>query len=129
MIPKEFRDLLTEKHIAHLATVNPDGSPQISPIWIDYNEEKELVIFNTARGRIKERNILANDQVALSIRDNSNPYRYLLIQGKVVDINEEGADDHIGQLGMRYMDKKFPVIPGDTRIIISIKPHKVVVNE
>jgi PPOX class probable F420-dependent enzyme len=128
MIPEKYRDLLTNKHIAHLATVNPDGSPQISPIWIDYNEEEEFVMFNTARGRIKERNILNNNQVALSIRDNNDPYRYLLIQGKVVDINENGAANHIGQLGMRYMNKEFPVAPGDTRIIVSIKPHKVVVN-
>ena len=128
MIPKEFRDLLTEKHIAHLATVNPDGSPQISPIWIDYNEEKELVMFNTARGRIKERNILNNNQVALSIRDNNNPYRYLLIQGNVVDINENGARDHIGQLGVRYIDKVFSPPEEEIRIIISIKPTKVVVS-
>ncbi len=129
MIPDSHMDLLLEGHVAHLATVNPDNTPQVSPIWVDY--DGEFVLFNTATGRKKYRNIERNRAVALSITDKSNPYRYLLIQGEVVekDFDQEKARKHIAMLGIRYYGQEF--IPPETeeRVILKIKTKHVHISD
>jgi PPOX class probable F420-dependent enzyme len=107
-IPEGFLDLLTtKKAFAHLATLMEDGSPQVSPVWIDFDGTH--VIVNSARGRVKDKNLRIRPLVALSISDPDNPYRYLGIRGKVVEITETGADDHIDKMAMKYMGlEKYP---------------------
>ncbi|GAB4560524.1 MAG: PPOX class F420-dependent oxidoreductase [Anaerolineae bacterium] len=125
-IPQEFMDLLTEKKaFAHLATVMPDGTPQVSPVWFDW--DGECIRVNSARGRQKDRNMRRFPHVALSIQDPDNPYRYIGIRGQVVEITEEGADAHIDALAKKYMgvDRYPGHTPEETRVIYRIRPERV----
>lgn len=126
MIPTEFNDLLTQKKVfATLATLMPDGSPQATPIWFDYVDGK--LRFNTARGRIKDRNMGRDARVALSIVDPDNMYRHIQIRGRVVNVTESGADAHIDSLAKKYLDKdSYPFRrPGEVRVIYEIEPTSV----
>jgi PPOX class probable F420-dependent enzyme len=124
-IPESFRDILDKKTLAHLATTGKDGSPQVSPVWID--REGDTLIVNSAKGRVKDRNMRANARVALSATDPDNPYRALMIQGKVVKITEEGADAHIDKMAKKYLGKdKYPFrSPSEVRVKYYIEPLKV----
>jgi PPOX class probable F420-dependent enzyme len=126
-IPEAFLDLLTtKKAFAHLATLMKDGTPQVSPIWIDFDGTH--VIVNSAVGRQKDKNMRARDKVGLSITDPDNPYRYLGIQGRVVQITEEGADSHIDKMAMKYMGiEKYPHRrnSSEVRCLYKIEPLKV----
>src|ERR1700722_1114698 len=107
-IPAKFLPVMNEKKsFAHLATVMPDGSPQVTPVWFVYTANKIRV--NTARGRIKDRNMTKNARVALSITDPDNPYAHIAIRGKIVSVTEDGADAHIDSLTQKYMGQpKYP---------------------
>jgi PPOX class probable F420-dependent enzyme len=123
MIPEKFLDLLTEKKaFANLATVMPDGSPQVTPVWVDYADGKVRV--NTARGRVKDKNMTLGAKVALSVLDPENPYRYLQVRGQVSGITEDGADAHIDALAKKYLGKdKYPYRqPGEVRVLYTIEP-------
>ena len=85
-----YRDILDKKGFAHLATVGTDGRPQVTPVWVDFDGAHVRV--NTARGRVKDRNLTSNPRVALSVQDPDNPYRYVQIRGRVVEMTEQGAD-------------------------------------
>jgi PPOX class probable F420-dependent enzyme len=125
-IPETFRDLLTtKKAFANLGTVMADGTPQVTPTWIDFDGTH--VIVNSAKGRLKDKNLRARPQVGIAISDPENPYRYLGIQGKVVEITEEGADEHIDKMAMKYMGKdKYPLRrPDEIRCLYKIEPLKV----
>lgn len=126
-IPETHADLLAKekKAFAHLATVNADGTPQNTPVWIDYDGQH--LLFNTARGRVKDRNLTRDPHVALSIQDPDQPYRYLQIQGRVVGTTEEGADAHIDALAKKYMGvDRYPMhTPTEKRVIYKIEPEKV----
>ncbi len=122
-IPPSFADLVTQKKaFAHLATLMPDGTPQVTPVWFDTADGKVRV--NTAKGRIKHRNMQQNAAVALAIIDPANPYRYLQIRGKVARVTEEGAAAHIDHLAKKYMGvDKYPFgQPGEERVIFEIEP-------
>ena len=95
-IPEAFRDLFQKRAFAHLATIMPDGTPQVTPVWCDY--DGVYIRINTAKGRVKDRNMRRNPQVALEIMDPDNPYRYLAVRGRVAEITENGADAHIDLL-------------------------------
>ena len=116
--------LLRRPLIAHLATVMPDGSPQSTPIWID--TDGEAVIFNTAKGRVKHRNIERNPAVAISFVDDQNPYRMVEIRGDA-EVVEEGADDHIDAMAKKYLNQdKYPFRqPGEERVIVRVRPTAV----
>ena len=124
-IPAEYRDILDKKTFVHLATRMKDGSPQVSPVWAEYDGEH--IVVNSANGRLKDRNIRADSRVALSATDPENPYRALMIRGKVVKITEEGADDHIDKLAKKYLDKdKYPFrTPDEVRVKYFIEPVTV----
>jgi PPOX class probable F420-dependent enzyme len=92
-IPQSHRDLFDKKSFAHIATVGRDGTPQVTPVWIDYDGTD--IRFNTARGRVKTRNLERNPSIALSVQDPDNPYRYVQVKGRVTGMTEEGADEHI----------------------------------
>jgi PPOX class probable F420-dependent enzyme len=124
-IPESHADILKKKAFANLATLNADGSPQVTPVWVDFDGKNVLI--NTARDRVKTRNLEREKRVALSIADPENPYRYVGIQGRVTGMSEAGADDHIDKMAMKYMGKeKYPLrAPGEVRVIVTIAPDKV----
>jgi len=124
-IPDSFKDLLTKVAFAHLATVMADGSPQVTPVWFSY--DGSLVWVNSAKGRLKDKNMRRSKQVALSIQDPDNAYRYLAIQGEVEEINEDGADAHSDALAKHYLGKdSYPFrAAGEVRVIYKIRPKKV----
>jgi PPOX class probable F420-dependent enzyme len=125
-IPEAFLDLFKKPVLAHLATLMPDGSPQVTPVWIDYDGEHMLV--NTWPDRAKGRNMLARPQVALDIVDPDDPFRYLSVRGRVVDATEEGAAEHIDMLARRYMGlERYPRHdPNRPRRLYRIVPERVV---
>ena len=117
--------LLDGKNFAHVATLNPDGSPQVTPVWAEYDGMH--VIFNSEKTRKKVTNLQRDPRVVLSISDSANPYHYIEIRGKVVEVTEKGADENIDKLAKKYMDKdKYPFHkPGDVRVILKIEPEHV----
>ena len=124
-IPDPFRDLLTKKAFASLATVMADGSPQVTPVWFDFDGTHVRV--NSAKGRVKDRNMRRNGRVALAILDPDNPYRHMAIRGRVEEITEAGADAHIDSLSKKYLGKdRYPNRrPGEVRVIYWIRPERV----
>ncbi|PYQ16436.1 MAG: PPOX class F420-dependent oxidoreductase, partial [Acidobacteria bacterium] len=103
----------------------PDGTPQVTPVWCDLQDG--LVLVNTAKGRQKDRNLRRDPRVALAISDPTNPYRYLQIRGRVVEIDEKGADAHIDKMAKKYLNKdKYPYRqPGEARVLYKIQPERV----
>ena len=125
-IPPSHADLLGNKPaFAQLATLNPDGSPQVTPVWVDFDGANILV--NTAKGRVKTKNLEREPRVAISITDPENPYRYLGVQGRVMGVTESGADAHIDKMAKKYIGKdKYPWrAPGEVRILVKIAPEKI----
>lgn len=125
-IPDKFLPVLKDKKaFAHLATVMPDGSPQVTPVWFFYENGKFIV--NTARGRVKDKNMSKNARVALSITDPDNPYAHIAVRGTIVNITEQGADASIDALAKKYLGKdKYPFRqPGEVRVIYEIEPTSV----
>jgi PPOX class probable F420-dependent enzyme len=124
-IPASHLDLFKKIAFANLATINADGTPQVTPVWVDWDGTH--VVLNTARGRVKDRNLQRNPNVAMSITDPDNPYRYLGIQGRVVKMTEDGADAHIDKMAKKYFNKdKYPYrAPGEVRVLVLVEPTKV----
>ena len=123
VIPDNFRDLLVEKKaFANLAIQLPDGTPAVTPVWFDYSDG--VIRMNTARGRVKARNIRVGSAVAIAIMDPDNPYRYLQVRGKVSKVTEDGAANHIDSLAKKYLGKdKYPFgQPGEVRILFEVEP-------
>ena len=122
-IPDKYLDLLQHKKaFANLATLMPDGSPQVTPVWFDYKDGRIRV--NTAKGRVKARNMKEGAPVALAIMDPDNPYRYVQVRGRVKRVAVQNADAHIDTLAKKYLGKdKYPwVRPGEVRAIYEIEP-------
>lgn len=125
-VPAAFLELLTKKKaLAHVATIQPDGSPQVTPVWFDYTNG--VIRVNTAKGRVKARNLSEGSKVALSIVDPDNDYRYIQIRGSVTKETTDGADAHIDSLAKKYLGKD--VYPNhsttETRVIYEITPASV----
>jgi PPOX class probable F420-dependent enzyme len=117
--------LLTEPNFGVLATVMPDGSPQATVLWVDHRDD--LVWVNTATGRTKPRNLETDGRVALVVIDREDGYRAIQIRGRVVEISEEGADDHIRWLNRKYHgDDDFAFTAGERRLIVKIRPEHVI---
>ncbi|HYD49508.1 MAG TPA: PPOX class F420-dependent oxidoreductase [Terriglobales bacterium] len=129
-VPERFHDLLTEKKaFAHVATLMPDGSPQVTPVWFDV--DGDCLRINTARGRAKDHNVERDGRIALSIVDPDNPYRALMMRGRVTEITENGADSHIDQLAKKYLGRdKYPFAkPGERRVMFKISIDRVATKE
>jgi PPOX class probable F420-dependent enzyme len=123
VIPQQYIDLVTNKKaFAHLATVMKDGSPQVTPVWLDFTDG--VIRVNTARGRVKDRNLKVGSRVALSVADPDNPYRYVQVRGKVTKEIEQGADAHIDSLAKKYMGvDSYPYRnAAEKRVIYYIEP-------
>ena len=125
-IPDKYRDLFAKQAFANLGTLMPDGGPQVTPVWVDY--DNGFIRVNSAKGRVKDKNMRRNKKVALAISDPENPYRHIAVQGHVAEITEQGADAHIDSLAKKYLGKdKYPFRqPGEVRVIYKIRPEKVV---
>lgn len=123
-IPDNFKDLFGKKAFASLGTLMPDGSPQVTPVWCDFDGMH--VRINSAKGRVKDKNMRRSKEVALAIIDPDNPYRYLAVRGVVDEVTEEGADAHIDSLAKKYLGKdKYPFRqPGEVRVIYKIRPER-----
>jgi PPOX class probable F420-dependent enzyme len=126
-IPEEFLDLFRKRTIAHLATLMPDGTPHVTPVWVDWDGRHVLV--NSAAGRQKDLNIARRRDVAIEIPDPDNPNRYLLVRGPVVEVTGEGADAHLDRLARRYLGTEtYPAawrFPGEVRRVYRIAPARV----
>jgi PPOX class probable F420-dependent enzyme len=118
--PTNYLDLLNEKTKAllYLATLMPDGSPQVTPVWFDTDGE----YIRVNEGRVKDRNMKARPHVAMVIQDPNDPYRYLGVRGEVVSHTTEGADEHINKLSIQYDNKPWTYRSGQRRIIYNIRP-------
>jgi len=123
-IPQTHLDLFQKKAFAHLATLMPDGKPQVTPVWVDY--DGKYVIINTAQGRLKDKNMQRDGRVALSITDPDNPYRYLEVRGKIAERTHQGADAHIDAMAKKYLGQdKYPFRqPGEVRVIYKVVPER-----
>src|SRR5262245_53684988 len=124
-IPTKFQDLVSDdsKALLYLSTLMADGSPQVTPVW--FSADGDLILINTAEGRLKDRNMKTRPQVAMTIQDPNDPYRYTGIRGEVVGSTYDGADEHINMLSIRYDDKPWTPSPGQKRVIYKIKPVHV----
>ena len=125
-IPEQYVDLFSDekKAFGYVATVMADGSPQVTPVWVDYDGEH--VVFNTAVGRVKERNLRRDPRVVLTVADPADPYRYVQVRGRA-ELSEEGANAHIDKMAKKYLGvDSYPYRhPGEVRIIVRITPEAV----
>ena len=119
------KELIEGKNLVHFVTLMKDGSPQVTPVWVDHDGTHVLV--NTAEGRTKPRNLARDKRVALSIADQENPYRYVQIRGRVVDVTREGAREHIEKMARKYMgdQAQYPHREGEVRVLIKILPEAI----
>jgi PPOX class probable F420-dependent enzyme len=120
--------LFEGKNFAFLATLMKDSSPQVTPTWVDIDKSNNTILINTAKGRIKHRNVSKDPRVAVSIVDFSNPYHMVTVRGKVIEqINSKEADEHIDKLAKKYLGKdKYPGrAPGEERVVLRIRPDHV----
>ena len=124
-LPPLAKELLEGNNFATISTLMPDGSPQSSLIWID--TDGELLIFNTAEGRLKPRNMRRDPRVAITISKADNPYQIAMMQCHVIEITEEGADAHVNEMTKKYLGiDEYPYrAPGEKRLIVRIRPDKV----
>jgi len=120
--PEEYQDLVIydSKALLFLATLMPDGSPQVTPVW--FSTDGEYILINTSEGRVKDKNMKARPKVAMTIQDPNKTYRYLGIRGEVVSYTTEGALEHIKMLSLRYDNESWVERPTQKRIIFKIKP-------
>jgi PPOX class probable F420-dependent enzyme len=124
-LPEGVKKLFLEPNFAHVATLMPDGSPQVTPVWVHLEGERILV--NSAEGRVKPRNVRRDPRVAISIVKQDNPYSSAFVRGRVVEITHEGADEVIDKLAKKYLDQdRYPFRqPGEQRVTLVIEPEHV----
>ena len=123
-IPEKYRDLFEKRAFASLGTLMPDGRPQVTPVWVDFDGEH--IIFNSAKGRQKDKNVRRDPRVSLAVIDPENPYRYLEIRGRVTEITEHAAAEHIDKMAKKYLGAdKYPYRqPNEVRVIYKIQPER-----
>ena len=124
-ISPEVAKLVEDKNLAFVATLMKNNSPQITPVWIDLVDG--MILVNTAKGRVKQKNVSRDPRVAIAIVDRTNPYNMVTIQGNVVEQIAEGADKHIDKMAKKYLGvDKYPfAMPGEERILLKISPRKI----
>jgi len=126
---EKYPEFFKTKALAHLATLMPDGSPQVTPVWVDCDGKH--VLFNSALGRVKDKNVRRDPRVSLSILDPNDDYRYLEIRGRVVEITRAGADENINKLSQKYTGHAvYPHRkPGEVRILYKVQPDRVFLKQ
>ena len=118
----EQANLFEEPNFATVATANPDGSPQLSIVWIDWDGER--VVFNTAAGRVKPRNIERDPRVGVLVVDRSDGYRWVAVRGRA-EMTTEGADEHIDKMARKYSGEGWKGRPGEQRLLVRLWPEHV----
>jgi PPOX class probable F420-dependent enzyme len=124
-LSEKAKKLIDGKNLASVATLMPDGSPQVAPVWVD--REGDYVVLNAARSRQRTKNLKRDPRVAISIYDQNNPYSNISIRGEAVEITEEGAEDHIDSMQMKYHGSpKYPNHnPKDPRVLIKVRVDRI----
>ena len=124
-LSEKARALLARPVLATLATVAPDGGPQVTPLWIEVDGDDLLV--NTAEGRVKARNLERDHRVAISVIDPDDPYNVVVVRGTVVESTPEGADAHIDALAKKYLGlDEYPMrTPGEVRLKVRIRTDRI----
>jgi PPOX class probable F420-dependent enzyme len=123
-IPDKGRDLFEKPVVCALATLMPDGQPQVTPVWCDY--DGQYVRINTARGRQKDRNMTKRAKVTVLLIDPTDPYHWVEVRGHIADVTEDGAEAHIDQLSRKYTGHDYANRqPGQVRVMYKIAPEKV----
>src|ERR1051325_8810816 len=119
--------LFRDKNLVHVATLMPDGAPQITPTWVDVDETSNVILINTAKGRVKQKNLARDPRVAVAVIDRNNPYNVATVRGRVLEQTTEGADAHIDRMAKKYLGAdKYPLRnPNEERILLKIKPEKI----
>ena len=122
---QKYRDIFDKKTFCYVATVGKDGTPQVTPVWCEFDGTH--VVFNTARGRVKDANLARNPKITLAAADPDNPYRYVQVKGRVAEVTEQGADPHIDKMAKKYLGKdSYPGRkPGERRMIVKVLPERV----
>ena len=117
--------IFQDKNFGFLATLMPDGSPQVTPTWVD--TDGNYVIINTAQGRLKQKNVSRDQRVAVAVADQANPYNMVTVRGRVIEQTTKGADEHIDKMAKKYLglDNYPGRQPGEKRVLLKIKPEKV----
>jgi PPOX class probable F420-dependent enzyme len=120
--------MLREPQIAQFGTVMADGAPQVTPVWVDVEDDGRHVLINTVEGRLKADNTLREPRVAVSVVDGQNPYRYVIVRGEVAERRHDGAVDHIHKLAKKYLNQdSYPWLnDNEQRVILRIKPTHVI---
>jgi PPOX class probable F420-dependent enzyme len=123
-IPEKYMDLFEKQAFAFLATLMPDGSPQVTPVWVMY--EAPYVLINSARGRVKDENMRRDPRVSVAVHDPDNPYRYVGMQGRVAEMSEETGREIINRLSKKYTGSDEYGGPKDeVRVTYYIQPESV----
>lgn len=126
-IPESHQDLFVRPVVVGLATVQPDGQPQVTPIWADLEDGK--IRINTAAGRQKWKNLIERPMATVMALDPDDPYRWIEVRGKVVSNSEEGGDDVINQLSHKYTGQDYQgFVEGQVRVTFLIEPTRVVTS-
>jgi PPOX class probable F420-dependent enzyme len=125
-LPDSVKKLIESKTYANVATVMPDGSPQVTQTWVDH--DGDIVLINTFEGSQKHRNVLRNPKVALDVVDPANAYNMAIIRGRVGEVTLDGAEEHIDRMAKKYLGQdKYPMRqPGMKRVLIKIEPTRVI---
>jgi PPOX class probable F420-dependent enzyme len=121
----KYRDIFDKKAFCYVATVGKEGTPQITPVWCEFDGTH--IVVNTARGRVKDKNLAKNPRVAVAAADPDNPYRSVQVRGRVADVTEQGADAHIDKMAKMYIGQdRYPwKKPDEVRMIVKILPERV----
>lgn len=124
-VPENLRYLLEDETRAYafLATLMKDGSPQLTPIW--FIIEDDQITFNSAKGRVKDINLRRDARLSLVIIDFDNPLQYLQIRGRVIEITEEGAVEHINALGQKYQGRDWEIAEGQVRLVYRVQADSI----
>ena len=128
VLPDDLRAVLDAPNLAHLTTLDPDGAPQASAMWVARDGDR--IVFNTAEGRRKWRNLLQDPRVAISISPSSDPYRNWSIQGRVVEMRTTDGVEVIDALAQKYLgEPTYPwLTPGMVRVTVIVEPIRVAAN-
>ncbi len=120
------KELIDGKNFGSVTTLMQDGSPQVAPLWID--REGDTIILNTTRSRQRTKNLRRDQRVAITVFDHGNPYSNVSIRGKAIEITEEGAEEHIDRMSMKYLGKPYPYedrTPKDPRVLIRVEAERI----
>ncbi|GGL56003.1 pyridoxamine 5'-phosphate oxidase family protein [Halocalculus aciditolerans] len=124
-VPREFRDFFEKETYAHVTTLNADGSPHTTPVWVDYDADANRLLVNTERHRRKAKNVERDPRVSVSMTDPDTPYRFLSVTGEVDEVTTDGAREHIDELARRYTGDDYATPIQSERVLLRIRPEEV----